>query len=438
MRAAGLNTGHMAELVGEALARDGCLLFRARGCSMHPTIRHGETIVVQPVQSPRVKAGMVVLFRSPEDNLITHRIVDLTREGGRQFVTLRGDAVANHVDVVPVDQVLAEVVHVIGHNREVELDSGFQRFLGTLWARVPRLARLSLRLTGITGPTESDDKRLPLTVFMSESTARREGPVRSRVAVANLLVAFGKFIQSLALVVMKPEDLVEFGKRSCARESLAGHWGSDDYLAEGLNPDENEALEKLPVKQGDLLLMGMGGGRDAIALARAGFAVTGVDFVREMVEEAIQNASQRGLSIFGVVGEVSCLDLQPESYDVIWFSTAMYSSVPTRSRRVNMLKNLARALRSPGYLVCQFFWKQAWRQPGRLEFVRRGLSFLSHGRVIYQRGDTLWLNSEFLHAFSAWEDLASEFQDGGFAVVETQEMGDDSDLKWVLLKKSGC
>jgi phage repressor protein C with HTH and peptisase S24 domain len=62
MRAAGLNTGHMAELVGEALARDGCLLVRARGCSMHPTIRHGETIVVQPVQSPRVKAGMVVLF----------------------------------------------------------------------------------------------------------------------------------------------------------------------------------------------------------------------------------------------------------------------------------------------------------------------------------------------------------------------------------------
>lgn len=161
MGEAKLNTSDLAKLVKELLAERGSLSFRARGLSMYPTIKHGETIVVQPVKPTRLRAGMVVLFRSPADGLITHRIVGFASPGDRWCVILRGDAVAGHVDVVPVDQVLAEVVRVKRPRRSVELAKGFHRFAGVAWARVPRLARMCLWLSRIIGSISSRNAAMP-------------------------------------------------------------------------------------------------------------------------------------------------------------------------------------------------------------------------------------------------------------------------------------
>lgn len=49
--------------------------------------------------------------------------------------------------------------------------------------------------------------------------------------------------------------------------------------------------EKIPLKQGRVLVLCMGGGREAIALAQRGFEVVGVDFVPEVLEKARENAA---------------------------------------------------------------------------------------------------------------------------------------------------
>jgi hypothetical protein len=63
-----------------------------------------------------------------------------------------------------------------------------------------------------------------------------------------------------------------------------------------------------------------------------------------MVERARETAARRGLTIEGLVQEISQLDVPAGCYDVVWLSTAMYSCVPTRAKRVEMLQRIGRAL----------------------------------------------------------------------------------------------
>jgi ubiquinone/menaquinone biosynthesis C-methylase UbiE len=151
-----------------------------------------------------------------------------------------------------------------------------------------------------------------------------------------------------------------------------------------------------------------------------GFDVTGVDFVPEMVENAQKNAARQGVRIEGLVQEISRLEIPTANYDVAWLSSGMYSSVPTRKRRVEMLRRIGNALRPQGLLVCQFNWGADGIFTPKVERVRKAFARLLLGNLAYERGDMLKGNREFVHAFSSWQDLDSEFEQGGFEVVYRQ------------------
>lgn len=238
--------------------------------------------------------------------------------------------------------------------------------------------------------------------------------MRPRIIIGRFLIRLGRFIQSLALMVMKPDDLVEFGRQTYARG--VGGWGSDDVLAEGLSPVETALLEKIPEKQGRLLLLGVGGGREAIPLARLGFEVTGVDFVPELVQQAKENAARHGVQIEGLVQEISELDMPAGSFDIVWLSRRMYSCVPTRGRRLEMLRRIHRALRPGGYFICTYLWQTQKMFSPIAELARKIFAFLTRGNLEYEPGDILWNSLEFVHAFSSEAELRSEFAAGGFAV----------------------
>jgi hypothetical protein len=89
-----------------------------------------------------------------------------------------------------------------------------------------------------------------------------------RISLGHFLIRLGRFIQSLALMSMRPDDLVEFSRQTYAKQ--VSHWGSEEVTAEGLSPLESCLLEKVPLKKGRLLVLGVGRGRDAIPLARLG------------------------------------------------------------------------------------------------------------------------------------------------------------------------
>jgi SAM-dependent methyltransferase len=241
--------------------------------------------------------------------------------------------------------------------------------------------------------------------------------MRLRITSARFLIRFGGFIQSLALMVMRPNDLVEFGRQTYAGERMVEGLGRQDLVYPCLHPDEQALLERLPLKKGRLLLFGVGGGREAIPLAKLGFEVTGVDFVSEMVEKAKKNAASHGVKIEGLVQEISQLDVLANSYDVVWLSSAMYSCIPTRSRRIATLKRISKALKPGGYFLCQFRWAAKDGPAPLWELVRKIFAFLTLGNLWYEKGDKLSFNMEFIHGFVQEDEIRSEFAEGGFEVM---------------------
>ena len=241
-----------------------------------------------------------------------------------------------------------------------------------------------------------------------------------RIKFARFLIRLGRFIQSLALMVMKPDDLVEFSRQTYERTDNVESWSTDEIIESGLDDQESALLEKIPLKDGKLLLLGVGGGREAIYLAKKGFEVTGMDFSGGMVKSAIENAKKRGVTISGLVQEISQLDVPDSSYDIVWISTAMYSSIPTRKRRLQMLQKISKALVSGGYFVCQFHWDAGMNVSRKSEFIKNVVSFLTLGNLQYEKGDMLWHNLEFIHAFSNEGDLRSELEEAHLRIEHLQ------------------
>ena len=238
-----------------------------------------------------------------------------------------------------------------------------------------------------------------------------------RIRLARSLLRLGAFIQSLPVVVMTPDDLVEFSRASYARSQMIESWANDAVVDSGLTCEEEDLVASVPAKTGKLLLLGVGGGREAIPLARAGFQVTGIDYVPAMVEKAKENAARRGVRIDGLVQDMAHLDVDPSAFDVVWLSSAAYSCVPTRARRVDMVRRIGRALKPGGFFLFQFHRGPGLPPSRKSQFVRRLIAACTFGNRAYEEGDVLWGNAEFLHAFTSEDQVRSELEEGGLSVV---------------------
>lgn len=243
-----------------------------------------------------------------------------------------------------------------------------------------------------------------------------------RISCAHFLVKLGNFLsrlgqflsQSLAVMVMRDEDLTKFSQQAYIRQVKL--WSHEDFVDKGLGLEENLLLEKLPLQKGRLLLLLIGGGREAIPLAQRGFEITGVDFVPEMLEKAKENAMKRGIVIHGLLQEISTLDVPENYYDVVWIYAAMYSCIPTRAKRVETLKRIKRALRPGGYFACQFLWYTY--SPLKIgEFIKKCFALLTLGNLKYEQGDTLFKGEAFMHIFSSEDAVRLEFEEAGFELT---------------------
>ena len=243
--------------------------------------------------------------------------------------------------------------------------------------------------------------------------------MRPRFAAGRFLVRLGRFVESLAVTVMRPRDLLDFTRSAYSSpESVAG-WAERGIVDAGLSADESALLEKAPVCGGELLLLGIGGGREAVPLASRGFRITGVDFVPGLAAKAEENLRQRGFSIRTLVQDISRLDLPESRYDLAWLTSGgCYSSLPTRRLRVEVLGRVRRALRPGGFFLCQFLFAGEPESGRSGESLRRLVSRLTLGRPSYERGDRLLNGVEFAHYFAGEADVRAEFEEGGFRIVQ--------------------
>ena len=99
----------------------GCgVRFRAPGTSMHPTIRHGDLITVEPVAPSNLKRGDIILYRL-QDSFIAHRIVKIEERNGCGLTfILRGDASTTCDAPVNSEQVLGKIICLERNHRIVD------------------------------------------------------------------------------------------------------------------------------------------------------------------------------------------------------------------------------------------------------------------------------------------------------------------------------
>jgi hypothetical protein len=98
----------------------------------------------------------------------------------------------------------------------------------------------------------------------------------------------------------------------------------------------------------------------------------------------------------------------------------MYSCVPTRSRRVQMVQRIFRSLKPGGYFLCQFHREPLIHHSHKSKVLRQFIAVLTWGNTEYQEGDKLLFNREFLHPVSSEQEIRSEMEEGGFSVLYFQ------------------
>ena len=136
-----------AETIEDLLRSGHVVRFHADGWSMHPTIRYGEILMVEPVAHSPLHTGDILLYRRAHA-AIAHRLVGMSSStAGRSTLTLRGDAADCDDSPVGLDQVLGRVVAVERRGRLIR----FGR-LSRIWSPVFAQALRRVRVMRATLP----------------------------------------------------------------------------------------------------------------------------------------------------------------------------------------------------------------------------------------------------------------------------------------------
>lgn len=208
-----------------------------------------------------------------------------------------------------------------------------------------------------------------------------------RIRNFRFLIKIGAFIQSLPVVVLKPRELIECSRQTYNPHGKSDPWAEDQLVDSGLSVEEEALIKSVPASEGNILLLGLGGGRKAIAFAKMGDKVTGVDFIPSLVEKAINNAANRGYALTGLKQEFSEFSVQEDHFDLVWISRDMYSCIPSRDRRVQMGRRINKSIKPGGYFFCQFFI-DPYRHPShRGVALRHAIAESTFGNKHLEPGD---------------------------------------------------
>jgi cyclopropane fatty-acyl-phospholipid synthase-like methyltransferase len=117
---------------------------------------------------------------------------------------------------------------------------------------------------------------------------------------------------------------------------------------------------------GRALDLGCGTGTNAITLAKAGWQVTGVDFVRRAIQIARRKARQAGVTIDLRMGDVTRLEKVYGPFDLV-LDIGCYHGITTPGRQAYR-ENLKRLLAPTGNFLMYSIFRQADEgRPGMLD-----------------------------------------------------------------------
>jgi ubiquinone/menaquinone biosynthesis C-methylase UbiE len=317
-----------------------------------------------------------------------------------------------------------------------------------------RLVRFRDSRVAVTVGPRSELVVLPAGAIVGVATALEQGDIlldlwqgRWRTAdwlVAKLPAKLHRLLSALAWLerLRRPffPPLFMGSEESLLAQLAAAYDVEVDVIAResGLLPEE-ETLVRRYLRPGHRLLdVGCGTGREAIAFARAGLEIVGIDIAAVMIARARDSARAAGLAIEFAVGEPLTWPATGAPFDAIYFSPGIYSHIPGRARRVRTLARLRTLLAPGGLIVVEPVLAPPMRLLSRaraVDAIRRLGRRIGFGRL-GEPGDHLYRSHglvraptsyRFVHRFRDYAEAEAELADAGLRVSDRIE-----DACWVV------
>ena len=217
------------------------------------------------------------------------------------------------------------------------------------------------------------------------------------------------------LAILPPREILQLAYEHYEREGSPER--SELEIVQGLNEFEEALLENVLTSPCDLLILGCGGGREAMAFAKRGFRVEGIDIIPGLVEGANVYAARHQLPATFKCQDITELRLGPNSYDCALFTLWLYEQLPSRALRVQTLATLRMILRAKGRVIYHFHLSQPTPAERKIFYFLRGLAWVTWGNRGYQLGDRPVTSIEFTHPFASVEEVEAECREAGFDEV---------------------
>jgi signal peptidase I len=133
------NSAAFADLSSEILQHGKSLRFKARGVSMRPLVRDGDTLLVRPVEAREIHAGDVVLCSSQTDCVVVHRVLRRLPEADGFTFLVQGDQAGQPDGWIMQSQVYGRVAAIERAGVPIDMYQPVMRLLG--WLAVLRSRR---------------------------------------------------------------------------------------------------------------------------------------------------------------------------------------------------------------------------------------------------------------------------------------------------------
>jgi SAM-dependent methyltransferase len=246
---------------------------------------------------------------------------------------------------------------------------------------------------------------------------RLKRAVLSRVDRGLRMGWLGSVVTGVRLGLMTREQLHALDEKYYSGGKKGEHidYAADRHNLSGLAEWERRAVDRFFAPGGRLLVMGAGGGREVLALARMGYRVDGCEPHPGLVDYARHLLAREGVDATMTVVPRDTVPRVETRYDGILVGWGAYMLIQGRARRIALLRDL-RALAAPGAPVILSFFYRDGGSPFRHRLIARLGSALRRRRGLepVEEGDALAPN--FIHLFNEVE-VRAELAEGGWEPV---------------------
>lgn len=142
--------------------------------------------------------------------------------------------------------------------------------------------------------------------------------------------------------------MAEIGKATLMTETYDEYYQTENLFGEPY-PELIEFFTDYP-KRGKVLDLGCGQGRNAIALARLGYTVSGIDISKVGIEQMNRAGQAEHLMLFGEVGDI--YSFRPfNAFDIILMDSMFHFAKKDRKKESGLIRKIITEIKSASLVV---------------------------------------------------------------------------------------